>query len=409
MSIPLFWILAETVALLLLLAALPGTIYLLVLSIAGVRSIAAPRSPTPDESDSGVEKPPIAIVVPAHNEASGIARTLENLCHIARCDGAASVVVIADNCTDDTAQIARLLGARVLERQDESRRGKGYALDFAFRTLGGENYSGYVVIDADSVADANLLDAIRSRFAAGALAVQTRYTVLNADQSARTQLAELALCAFNCLRPRGRHALGLSAGILGNGFALRQSALERVPYCATSVVEDLEYHLKLVEQGIRVHFADETTVRGDMPTAGAGQATQRSRWEGGRLRMLLDHGGPLARRALGGQGRFIEPLLDLLLLPLAYHALLLMCLLLFPMIWSRVFGVFGLLVLAGHVVAAARVGALSSESLWKTFAHLPSYIVWKLAMLHATVRASNTSTRWVRTDRETSRQRRHHA
>ena len=388
--------------LLLALATLPGTLYLLVLSVAGLRRLGSPRSPAAGPGVPGERKPPIAIVVPAHNEASGIGRTLENLCAIARRDGAASVVVIADNCTDDTAQIARSLGARVLERQDEIRRGKGYALDFAFRTLAREKPYGYVVIDADSVADANLLDAIRSHFAAGALVVQTRYTVLNADQSARTRLAELALCAFNCLRPRARHALGFSAGILGNGFALRQSALDQVPYSASSVVEDLEYHLKLIAQAIRVHFADETTVRGEMPVAAAGQSTQRSRWEGGRLRMLLDHGSAMARRALGGQGRFIEPLLDLLLLPLAYHTLLLSCLLLFPMLLARGLAVFGLLVLAGHVAAAARVGGLSPASLVSTFMHLPKYLVWKLLMLRATVRASKSSTRWVRTDRKPS-------
>jgi cellulose synthase/poly-beta-1,6-N-acetylglucosamine synthase-like glycosyltransferase len=247
------------------------------------------------------------------------------------------------------------------------------------------------------------LSVIRNHFASGALAVQTRYTVLNADQSPRTQLAELALCGFNCLRPRGRHALGLSVGIFGNGFALRQSVLDRIPYTATSVVEDLEYHLKLIGQGVRVHFADETVVRGVMPVAGASQSTQRARWEGGRLRMLLDHGGGLARRVLSGQVRFLEPLLDLLLLPLAYHTLLLLCLLLFPLVWARALGIFGLLVLAGHVVVAARVGGLSYARLGGIFVHLPKYLVWKLLMVRSTVRASQTSTQWVRTDRDTSR------
>ena len=392
-------------ALLPLLATLPGTLYLLVLSIAGMRNIAPPADLAPVPNAASGKKPSMAIIVPAHNESSGIARTLENLCAIARNDGAASVVVIADNCTDDTADIARKLGARVLVREDEVRRGKGYALDFAFRTLAREQLQGYVVIDADTVADANLLAAIRNRFAAGAAAVQTRYTVLNADQSPRTRLAELALCAFNCLRPRARHALGLSAGILGNGFALRQSVLDQVPYSASSVVEDLEYHLNLIDQGIRVHFADETTVRGEMPAAAAGQRTQRSRWEGGRLRMLLDHGGTLARRTLGGQFRFLEPLLDLLLLPLAYHTLLLLSLLLFPMAWAKALGLFGLLVLAGHVTIAARVGGLSPARVALIALHLPKYLAWKLAMLRGTVHASRVSTRWVRTDREISCQR----
>jgi len=401
MTLPILHFLGGLASLLLVLATLPGTLYLLALSLAALRAPAKPVAKAGDTDVERAKRPRIAIVIPAHNEATGIARTLESLSDIAGRDGDASVVVVADNCIDETAAIARSLGARVLERHDDSRRGKGYALDFAFRILGGEGFDAYVVIDADSVADANLLDAVRAHFSAGAEVVQARYTVLNPGSSPRHRLGELALCAFNCLRPRGRHALGLSAGILGNGFALRQSALDRAPYTATSVVEDLEYHLKLTEHGIRVHFADETTVRGEMPAGGSGQRTQRSRWEGGRLRMLLDHGGELAGRVIGGQVRFLEPLLDLLLLPLAYHTLLLLGLLLLPSIWANALGLFGLSVLVVHVLVAARVGGLSGSALLDALLQAPRYLLWKLAMLRSTVRASNTSARWVRTDRQT--------
>lgn len=402
MSVASIEVLTWAACLLLALATLPGTLYLLVLTLAGLRGVAAPRCSTTGAGAADGGEPAIAILVPAHNESAGIARTVANLRRIACRDGAAAVVVIADNCSDDTAAIAAVHGARVLARSDDLRRGKGYALDFAFKTLAPEGYYAYVVVDADSVAEDNLLRAIRSHLAAGAQAVQTRYTVLNAGQSARTRLAQLALSAFNCLRPRARHALGLSAGILGNGFALRRTVLDRIPYGATSVVEDLEYHLKLVEQGIRVHFADETCVRGDMPVSAAGQNTQRARWEGGRLRMLRDHGGALARRALAGQPRFLEPLLDLLLLPLGHQVLLLLCMLLLPLPAARALALFGLAVIAGHVIAAARVGAIPAASLAGIVLHLPNYLYWKLRMLAATARASGISTRWVRTDRETT-------
>lgn len=391
------------VALILVLATLPGTLYLLVLTLAGMRRLPMHKLCAEQAEASWGEGRALAIVVPAHNEASGIARTVLNLRSIAQRDGAARVVVIADNCSDGTAEIARSFGATVLERQDATHRGKGYALDFAFRILAAEGFDGYVVVDADSVADANLLSVIRRHFSAGAQIVQARYTVLNAEQSSRTRLAELALLAFNCLRPRGRHALGLSAGILGNGFALRRSVIERVPYGAISVVEDLEYHLQLIGQGYRVHFADETTVRGEMPIATTGQATQRARWEGGRLRMLLDHGGSLLRRTLTGQFRFLEPLLDLLLLPLAYHALLLACLFLLPSTATKLLSLFGLMVLVGHVVVAAQVGGLSLAKLVVILAHVPRYCLWKLRTLGLTVHASRTATQWIRTDRDNSR------
>ena len=170
MNFPLVDALCLAAVYLLVLATLPGTLYLLVLSTAGLRRIRASLVPA-SAPTAGWKEPAIAIIVPAHNESSGIARTVQSLNEIARRDGSATVVVIADNCTDDTADNARAMGARVLERQDDARRGKGYALDFAFRTLASEGFYGYVVIDADTIAEANLLSAIRSHFAAGAKAV----------------------------------------------------------------------------------------------------------------------------------------------------------------------------------------------------------------------------------------------
>ncbi|MFZ4537049.1 glycosyltransferase family 2 protein [Propionivibrio sp.] len=379
----------------LVILVLPGTLYLLLLSLAGLHTVTLPVGLVPAPGR-------LAIIVPAHNEAAHIARTVDNLLAICRQDGDAIVCVIADNCSDATAEISRAQGARVLERHNLEQRGKGYALDFAFNTLANEGFLGYLVIDADTLAETNLLSVIRAHFAAGAQVVQTRYTVLNAGESARTRLAELALCAFNCLRPRGRHVLGWSAGVLGNGFALRREVLARVPYSATSVVEDLEYHLRLIEADIRVHFADETVVRGDMPVAGAGQKTQRARWEGGRLRMLLDHAPLLLRRVLSGQLRFFEPLLDLLLLPIAYHSLLLLCLLLLPFPLASMIALSGFAIVALHVLIAARVGGLSWGQLAVIFTYLPKYLLWKLSMLRSIVSASKTSTRWVRTDRDSS-------
>jgi cellulose synthase/poly-beta-1,6-N-acetylglucosamine synthase-like glycosyltransferase len=403
MTFTLFSHVFDIAAWLLVLATLPGTLYLLVLSIAGLYEPCTPHPVAGANEGDGDKRGHIAIIVPAHNESGGIAKTVANLCSIANHDGAASVVVIADNCDDDTAGIARSMGVRVLERDNALRRGKGYALDWAFCHLDHHGYLGYIIVDADTTAQSNLLSSVRKQFDAGADAVQARYTVLNAGQSARTRIAELALLAINCLRPRGRQALGLSAGIFGNGFALRRSLLEKTPYTATSVVEDLEYHIHLIEHGVRVHFADDTEVRGEMPVANAGQRTQRARWEGGRLRMLLNHGPTLACRVLKGQGRFIDPLLDLLLLPLGYHALLLLSLVLIPGFWPTALGLSGLAVLAGHVIAAAQIGGMSFARLGGIVLDVPKYLFWKLCMLPSILGASKTAMRWVRTDRESSR------
>ena len=383
------------VSTLLILAVMPGMAYLLLLTLASLRRLPSVAGIVPMAGR-------LAIIVPAHDEAMSIAPTLENLSALAGADGDAELVVVADNCTDDTAVIARAHGARVLERHDPNLRGKGYALDFAFRSLAGDGFAAYLIIDADTLAEAGLLATVRRHFAAGADVVQVRYTVLNATQSPGTRLAELALSAFNCLRPHGRTALGCSAGILGNGFALRSRVIEQVPYAASSVVEDLEYHLHLLDRGLRVVFADETAVRGEMPVSAAAQQTQRARWEGGRLRMLITHGPVLLRKIWAGQGRFIEPLFELLLPPLAYQSLLLCLLLAWPSSATRLCGVIGMAILGLHVLIAARIAGLSMTQLAGIIAHVPCYLFWKLSLLKKIVRAAHHSAHWIRTGRNPS-------
>jgi len=373
--------------------ALPGSLYLLVVTLAGARA----STPAFGRGLSGR----LALVVPAHNESVGIARTVRNLCTFAARDGGADVVVVADNCKDDTADLGRAAGAQVLERTDKVRRGKGYALDFAFRTLLEQDYAAFIVVDADTVVDDNFLSSMRHHLGANA-AVQARYQVANGSESPRTQLMQLALAAFNVLRPRGRARLGWSAGLLGNGFALRRDLLERVPYDATSVVEDLEFHLRLIDSGYTVAFADDTTVRGDMPTTAGMAASQRARWEGGRLRMMREQVPRLIRGVLQGRLRFLEPLAELSLLPLAFHTgLIVACTLLGVAAGSMAAfaaGFASLAVVVLHVLIAVRVARLPASRLL-ALALVPGYLFWKLKNLRLTAAASRTRSAWVRTSR----------
>lgn len=127
----------------------------------------------------------------------------------------------------------------MLVRNDLEVRGKGFALEFAFGILLDEGFDAMVVVDADTTVEPGFLATIEGCLAQGADAVQCRYSVLNPEASMRTRLMNVALLAFNVLRPRGRERLGLSVGILGNGFALTSDTLRTVPYHTHSVVEDL--------------------------------------------------------------------------------------------------------------------------------------------------------------------------
>ncbi|MBX7219087.1 MAG: glycosyltransferase family 2 protein [Blastocatellia bacterium] len=378
---------------LLVLVTLPGTVELLLLTLAGW---VPPRRAT-NQPETTLSQH-IAVIVPAHNEENGIARCVTSILHCDAPQGGFSVFVVADNCTDRTAEMAAAAGAQVLVRHNETRRGKGYALDAAFSTLLPRPIDIFLTVDADTEVEPNLLVETERWFAAGADAVQSRYAVNNPADSIRTRLMNVALYGFNILRPRGRSRLGLSCGIFGNGFGLSKATLQAIPYDATSVVEDLEYHLRLVKAGRKVVFLDSTTVRADMPTGGKAVQTQRARWEGGRLRMMVEHTPELVREILSGRFRLLEPCLDLLLLPLAFHLLLLLAAGSVPLLWVRGYAAVGFLVVMFHVLAAIFVGGGG----WRDVAALaaaPFYIVWKVTLVGKLLQTAQRNAAWVRTDR----------
>lgn len=384
------WIVIGT---LLAFLTVPGTIELLSLTFGGMlpaRKILRPKTWRKQRR--------LAIVVPAHNEAAGIAACV---CNLLQCDaprGSYSVIVVADNCTDHTTEEARRAGATVLVRDDQTRRGKGYALDHAFTVLGAQGYDVFIVVDADSSVSPNIVGDFLAAFAAGADALQCRYKVRNVSDTVRTRWMNVALMAFNVLRPRGRDRFGISAGILGNGFGLSRQTLELVPYTAVSLVEDLEYHLRLVRAGLKVRFVDSVTVYGEMPAAGGGVATQRARWEGGRFRMISEFAPSLISEVVHGKFRLIEPLLELLLLPLAFHVGLLLLALTTPEPWVRLYAAGSLALVVDHLLAGVVVGGGS----WRDAGSLltaPLYLVWKLRMLPELLRNAGHGAAWVRTDR----------
>lgn len=373
---------------------LPGTIELLLVTLGG----ALP----PRRSGATPMRGDLAVVVPAHDEELNIGRCVASLLACGSGNEPVAVVVVADNCRDATAVRATEAGARVLVRHNEQQRGKGYALSFAFETLLAEGIEAVAVVDADTEVEPNFLGEVRALLGCGADAVQVRYGVLNPGASLRTRLMNVALMAFNVLRPRGRDHWDLSVGILGNGFALTRETLQAVPYDAHSVVEDLEYHLRLVRAGRAVRFADNTCVRADMPVGGKGVGTQRARWEGGRLRMLLDTAPGLAREVWRGNGRLLEPLLELLLLPLAFHVLLLVLGLVLPLAMLRLYAFAGLTVVLLHVLAAIVVGGGGVRDVAALVA-APFYVLWKVGLAPLIARASRREADWVRTERSGSR------
>ena len=373
---------------------LPGSLELIILSIAGV--LKQPKTPC-----QATILPKMAIIVPAHNEQDGIAACIDSLRNgIGTCQDT-DIVVIADNCSDHTADRARALGVRVLLRHNPEQRGKGYALDFAFRQLLDEGYQGFVIVDADSRVAAGFASTFQQALGSGLDALQCRYQLDNAQASWRTSLQHIAWLGFNVLRLRGRQKLGLSVGILGNGFALSRDTLLAVPYDATSIAEDLEYHLRLVRAGRKVSYIDTVTVLAAAPAQQQSASVQRSRWEGGRFRLIVDEVPGLIGEVLAGRWLLLEPLAELLLLPLAFHALLLAVLLLLPNTLATASGLLYLAALLLHLIAIFKIGHCGWREL-KILASVPFYLLWKLTLLPRLWRSMGKNAAWERTLRETN-------
>ncbi len=259
------------------------------------------------------------IVVPAHNEESGIEQTVRSLRALAYPEDLFRILVIADNCSDRTAELARGAGAIVVERFDSVKRGKGYALSLAYEKSLAEGFANaVVVVDADTVVTPNLLSAFSKRFDAGAEAVQAEYAVPIGTDSWRSRLMVIAFTLFHAVRSSARERLGLSAGLRGNGMAFAVGLLRRIPSRAYSIVEDVEYGCEIGLSGVRVVYAEEAVVMSEMPATGDAARSQRERWEGGRMRLVSEFVPKLIGRGLRqGSGVMLDLAADLLVPPLA--------------------------------------------------------------------------------------------
>lgn len=392
----LFTFFEHLAELLILGLTLPGTLELFILTLA---AILPKKSLITTRVIHSSALPKLVIVIPAYNESEGITECIVNVKASVSKTHACDVVVIADNCFDDTAKKAIKAGARVLVRQDEIKRGKGYALDYAFKILLSEHFDYFLVIDADSRIDEDVISEFQYAFAQGFDALQCRYRIANPDQSPRARLQYIAWLAFNELRLLGREKLNLSVGILGNGFVLSRHVLETVPYEASSIAEDMEYHLSLVAAGFKVHFLDTACVYSDAPNQNNNAAQQRTRWEGGRFRLLIDRVPLLCLAVLRGKWNLLEPLFELLLLPLAYHVLLLLLTLLLPVAILQWYAGISLLLVFLHVLIAILIAGGGLKE-FKVLATVPLYMLWKITLLPRLWMNSRRNTAWERTDRE---------
>ncbi len=228
----------------------------------------------------------VAVLIPAHDEQAVIGGTLETLMPTLPAGG--RVVVVADNCRDRTAEIARSYGAEVVERTDAVKRGKGFALDCGIRYLGSDPPEAIVLLDADCRVGAETVKLL------AAAAIETGRPVqgLNLcdpdlNGSVLQLISGLAFRFKNLVRTLGLVRLAGMCHLTGTGMALPWNLAQTAKLADGNVVEDMQLGINLALAGKPAMFLPEARVDSPLPQQRAAARTQRTRWEHGHLKTLL--------------------------------------------------------------------------------------------------------------------------
>jgi cellulose synthase/poly-beta-1,6-N-acetylglucosamine synthase-like glycosyltransferase len=283
--------------------------------------VLAARRPAGSDGPAAGRRPPLALLVPAHDEEGGIASTLAGL--RAQMAGGDRLVVVADNCSDRTAELAAAQGAEVVVRHDTRRRGKGYALDRGMQHLAASPPEVVVIVDADCEVAAGGLDRLARACVASGRPVQALYLMqTEAGAGLRSRIGEFAWHVKNHARPLGNLRLGLPCQLMGTGMAFPWAVLAGAPLASGSIVEDMQLGLDLARAGSPPLFCPEALVTSRFAANAEGQQAQRTRWEHGHVALLLAAGPRLLWLGLRrGRADLVALALDLCVPPLASLAL----------------------------------------------------------------------------------------
>ncbi|MET0180190.1 MAG: glycosyltransferase family 2 protein [Novosphingobium sp.] len=351
--------------------------------------------------DAG-EAPPFIVLMPAHDEAAVIARAVSAVLAELRADD--RLVVIADNCTDGTAAIARSLGATVLERRDPERRGKGHALEHAREHLCCGNRAGEVVIvvDADCSPEPGALACLAATSARRAAVVQGAYLLAPGERApALVRVSCFAFLVKNLVRQRGLQRLAGAALLQGSGMAFPRPLFGRLRWRESSLVEDLETGLDLLLAGERVLFEEAARFVSPASSRG-GTVSQRRRWEHGMLQTMASAVPRLVAAGLRGRVRLLAVALDLVIPPTALLVLVSAAVVALTVAAVGVVAPAIVLVAAQLALAAALWAAWLGEGQTMLpvagWSDVPRYFAWKLPILAQFV--TTRERRWIRTERE---------
>ena len=235
-------------------------------------------------------------IIPAHNEAAVVANLIESLKNQTYPKELYDIYVIADNCTDNTAEIARNAGAIVYERFDETKKTKGYALNWFLEQKIEENapYDAFCIFDADNIADKNFLKAMNKKLCQGEDVVQGYRDIKNPSDNWITAGYAIFYWTMNRLYHLARYNLGLSPLLNGTGFMVRFDIIKPTGWDTKTLTEDIEFSLKNIIEGRKLGWATEAIVYDEQPTGFKQSWSQRTRWTVGHIQCMKEYTGLLA-------------------------------------------------------------------------------------------------------------------
>ena len=344
------------------------------------------------------------ILVPAHNEEHNISKTLQNLKELKPL-GKIEIAVIADNCSDKTSDIVRSYNLKVLERSNNNKIGKGYALRWAISKFNLSNYDAVVIIDADTITENNMLITMAQSFESGADAVQVYNSFIIMQKSHLSYLQLMANISENILFYKARSILKLPILLRGTGMAIKSKILQNHPWNSFSLTEDVDYAVNLLKENVKIDFNINSSVLSAATSSYKQSASQKIRWASGTVQLIKEKVFGLIYCGIKSKRlKLIELGLSFFLLsrPLLIYLTLIILVLSFvsysifqPVLIYWCLSLIGLLIvynISGIIYIDDKVSA------FKALFFIPFYGIWFLYIqLIAIFKSGKLS--WVRTER----------
>lgn len=346
------------------------------------------------------------VLIPAHNEELVIHHTLESFKKLNYPQDHVKPVVLADNCDDKTAEIARAFGVDVVERQDTDHRGKAYAINYFIDHYAAmlDGYDAITIVDADTLVDTDYFRHISESLNHEEVAIaQGYYGISNPKMGWMTAFMDAAFSVFNHVRPAGRIALGGSMSLKGNGMTFKKAAFLKAHGPVNAITQDLELTIKLLtESGLTVDYNPQAVVYAEAPNSAKAADSQRSRWEVGRLYTFERWSKKLWDRYTASlEFKYLDAIIDLMIPPLAMVVMLQLLFLILSLITQERLLIIGAVSSVSVTVLYVVSGMIMRRCSWYTWLNilkLPYFLVWKLG-IYIKLMLSKRLTEFTRTKR----------